>query len=141
MDFGKLVVAVLKVLVCCVGFAIGVSLFLSIIVHHVPELYEVWIWGGALFGLCVGVCWAIERREVRIAFVVPTLAGLLVCLVLVYGSGPEFVIQDSLPLQVTYSSSSWPPRARFAHEGIAGGFVGRVCMGAFTSRGIWREAG
>jgi len=109
MDFGKLVVAVLKVLVCCVGFAIGVSLFLSIIVHHVPELYEVWIWGGALFGMCVGVCWAIERREVRIAFVVPTLAGLLVCLVLVYGSGPELVLQDSIPFQVTYSSSSWPP--------------------------------
>ena len=109
MDFGKLIVAVLKVVVCSVGFAIGVSLFLSISGHHVPELYEVWLWGGSLLGLCVGVCWAVERREVRIAFVLPTLAGLLVCVVLVVGSGPGFMLQDAIPAQITYSSSSWPP--------------------------------
>ena len=135
MDFGKLVVAVLKVVVCSVGFAIGVSLFLSISGHHVPELYEVWLWGGSLLGLCVGVCWAVERREVRIAFVLPTLAGLLVCLVLVYGSGPEFVIQDPLPFQITYSSSSWPPvHALHMKVLLVGLLVG--CVWALSRAGV-----
>lgn len=109
MDFGKLAVAVLKVVVCGVGFAIGVSLFLSINGGFNPELNDIWLWGGSLLGLCVGVCWAIERREVRTAFVLPTLAGLLVCIVLVVGSGPGFMLQDAIPVQITYSSSSWPP--------------------------------
>ncbi len=136
MEFGKLAVAVLKVLVCCVGFAIGVSLFLSINGSYNPESNDVWLWGGVLFGLCVGVCWAIERREVRIAFVVPTLAGLLVCLVLVYGSGPEFVIQDSLPLQVTYSSSSWPPvHALHMKVLLVGLLVG--CVWALSRAGVF----
>lgn len=90
MNFGKLAIAVLKVVACTLGFAIAVSLLLSIM-HHVSEVYYVWVWGGAVFGLCVGMCWAIKRREVRIAFVVPTLAGLLVCLVMVLlGSRPYF---------------------------------------------------
>lgn len=136
MDFGKLAVAVLKVVVCGVGFAIGVSLFLLINGHYNHESYDVWLWGGVLFGLCVGVCWAIERREVRIAFVLPTLAGLLVCIVLVVGSGPEFVIQDPIPFQITYSASSWPPvHALHMKVLLVGLLVG--CVWALSRAGVF----
>jgi hypothetical protein len=91
MIFGKVAVAVLKVVACTAGFAIAVSLLLSMNMHHNLEEYFVWVAGGAVFGLCVGISWAIERRGIRIAFVLPTLAGLLVCLVMVAGSRPDFI--------------------------------------------------
>lgn len=136
MDFRKLALAVLKVVVCSVGFAIGVSLFLSINGHYSPESYNVWLWGGTLFGLCVGVCWAIERREVRIAFVLPTLAGLLVCLVMVAGSSPELINQDAIPFHITYSSSSWPPvHALHMKVLLVGLLVG--CVWALSRAGVF----
>ena len=103
MNFGKLAIAVLKVVACTVGFAIAVSLILSINGHLNPELDSVWALAGAVFGLCVGICWAVERKEVRIAFVVPTLVGLLVCLVMVSGRSPAFMFYPM------YRSHIWSP--------------------------------
>ena len=89
MSFGKFAIAVLKVVACTVGFAIAVSLILSINGSHESDLNSVWVLSGAVFGLCVGISWAVERREVRIAFAVPTLLGLLVCLVMVSARKPD----------------------------------------------------
>ena len=91
MNIGRLTVAILKVVMCTVGCAIAVLLIWSINVHHINKLYFVWVLGGAIFGLCVGISWVIERKEVRTAFVVPTLFGLVIWLVLVSGSrgGPH----------------------------------------------------
>ena len=119
MNIGRLTVAILKVVMCTVGCAIAVLLIWSINVHHINKLYFVWVLGGAIFGLCVGMSWVIERKEVRTR---------LCCADIVWVGDLAGV-------------SFWKPRwstpgVRLAHEGAGAGVVNWECMGAFTSWGI-----
>ena len=99
MSFGKFAIAVLKAVVCTIGFAIAVSLILSI--HG--SYNSVLVLAGAVFGLCVGICWAVERREVRIAFAVPTLLGLLVSLMMVSTRKPGIPFVQMYHSNASYS--------------------------------------
>lgn len=78
---------ILKVLTCSIGGAIvGLVVFFLFLIRgtlieegvNVALTYALI---GAGPGLFVGISWAIERREVRTAFVVPSVFGFLVALV------------------------------------------------------------
>jgi hypothetical protein len=69
----------LKVLTCTVGGAIAGVVCMLVVYGDAAVLAVVII--GASIGLLVGISWAIPRREVRTAFVVPSVLGLIVALV------------------------------------------------------------
>ena len=74
---------ILKVLTCSVGGAMaGLLVYLLVqdgLIYKDVALNYVLL--GASIGLFVGISWAIERRKVRTAFVVPPVLGLMVALV------------------------------------------------------------
>ena len=77
MNSGRLALAVTKAITCIVGFGIAGMLIWSLGPHPDNELNVLWGLGGALIGLCFGTCWASDRIEMRIAFIMPLLVGLL----------------------------------------------------------------
>lgn len=73
----------LKVFTCSVGGAMA-GLLVYLLVQDGLFYKDVvlnYVLIGASFGLFVGISWAIRRREIRTAFVVPSVLGLLVALV------------------------------------------------------------
>lgn len=77
MSSGRLALGITKVLTCIVGFGIAGLLIWSLGPDAYYKLHIWWGLGGALIGLCVGLCWASGRKEMRIAFIMPLLVGLL----------------------------------------------------------------
>ena len=77
MNSGRIALGITKVFTCIVGFGFAGMLIWSLDRHAARELYDLWGLGGALIGLCVGLCWASGRKEMRIAFLMPLLVGLL----------------------------------------------------------------
>lgn len=130
MSLGKFAIAVLKAVVCTIGFAIAVSLILSIHGSYNSDLSSVLVLAGAVFGLCVGICWAVERRQVRIAFAVPTLLGLLVCLMMVSTRKPgiQFV-------QMYHSNASYALHVKVLLLGLLIGCVWALLRaGGFSTK-------
>lgn len=134
MSFGKFAIAVLKAVVCTIGFAIAVSLILSIHGAYNSDLNSVLVLAGAVFGLCVGICWAVERREVRIAFAVPTLLGLLVCLMMVSTRKPG--IPPDIPfVQMYHSNGSYAFQVKVLLLGLLIGCVWALLRaGGFSTK-------
>ena len=64
------------------------------------ELYALWGLGGVLIGLCVGLCWASGRKEMRIVFIMPVLVGLLAFWAVLSDAGadPHHRHPGSMPL-------------------------------------------
>ena len=77
MSSGRIALGITKVLTCIVGFGIAGLLIWSLGPDAYYKLHIWWGLGGALIGLCVGLCWASGRKEMRIAFIMPLLVGLL----------------------------------------------------------------
>lgn len=81
----KLGVALLKLLTCMVGCGIaGVVICAFGGFHGYADdgLYIGWLMAGATFGIFVGISWIIKRRDVRTYFVVPSMLGLAIYLML-----------------------------------------------------------
>ncbi len=100
MNSGRLALAVTKVVTCIVGFGIAGMLIWSLGPHPDNELYFLWGLGGALIGLCFGTCWASDRMEMRIAFIMPLLLGLLAFWAVMssHGDGPYCWQPWNMPL-------------------------------------------
>ena len=77
MKSGRIALGIMKVFTCIVGFGFAGLLIWSLGPSPDHELYALWGLGGVLIGLCVGVCWASGRKEMRIVFIMPLLVGLL----------------------------------------------------------------
>ncbi len=77
MSTGRVALGITKVITCIVGFGFAGMLIWSLSSYPDHELYLLWGLGGVLIGLCVGICWASGRVEMRIAFIMPLLVGLL----------------------------------------------------------------
>ncbi len=77
MNSSRIALGITKAITCIVGFGIAGMLIWSLDPKSDHELYFLWGLGGALIGLCVGICWASGRMEMRIAFIMPLLVGLL----------------------------------------------------------------
>lgn len=90
--FRKFGVALLKLLTCMVGCAIAglvICAFGGFHGYADEGLYIGWLLAGASFGIFVGTSWIIRRKDVRTAFVVPSLLGLLVFLMGAFELTPE----------------------------------------------------
>ena len=102
MSSGRLALGITKVFTCIVGFGIAGMLIWSLDSDADRELYDLWGLGGSLIGLCVGLCWASGRKEMRIAFIMPLLVGLLAFWAVMSnaGAGPLRWHPWSIPLLV-----------------------------------------
>lgn len=100
MSIGRVALGITKVITCIVGF--GFAGMLIWMLHSNPnvELYPLWGFSGALIGLCVGIFWASGRVEMRIAFIMPLLLGLLAFWVVLasHGGSPPRWYPLDLPL-------------------------------------------
>ena len=77
MSFGRVALGITKVFTCIVGFSIAGMLIWSMSFDPHVESYRLWGFSGALIGLCVGICWASGRVEMRIVSIMPILVGIL----------------------------------------------------------------
>ena len=100
MNSGRIALGVTKVFTCIVGFGLAGMLIWSLDPDAVDFLYDEWGLGGALIGLCVGLCWASGRKEMRIVFILPLLVGLLAIWAVMSnaGAGPLRWPPQSMPL-------------------------------------------
>ena len=89
----------LKLLTCAVGGAIFLSVIVIVIITtsgdhvHVGELPSI-VGTGALYGLFVGIAWAIEDKVARRRFILALVIGLVAGLIygLTTGSGMAIVV-------------------------------------------------
>ena len=77
MSSGRVALGITKVITCIVGFGFAGMLIWSLSSSPDHELYSLWGLGGVLIGLCVGICWASGRVEMRTVSIVPILVGIL----------------------------------------------------------------
>ena len=77
MSIGRVALGITKAITCIVGFGFAGMLMCSLSAYPNDNLYALWGLGGGIIGLCVGFCWASGRVEMRIAFIMPVLVGLL----------------------------------------------------------------
>lgn len=77
MSTGRVALGITKVITCIVGFGFAGMLIWSLSSSPDHELYSLWGLGGVLIGLCVGICWASGRVEMRIVSIMPILVGIL----------------------------------------------------------------
>lgn len=100
MSTGRVALGITKVITCIVGFGFAGMLIWSLSSSPDHELYSLWGLGGVLIGLCVGICWASGRVEMRIAFIMPLLVGLLAFWVVLasHGGSPPRWYPLDIPL-------------------------------------------
>ena len=100
MSIGRVALGITKVITCIVGFGFAGMLIWSLSSSPDHELYSLWGLGGVLIGLCVGICWASGRVEMRIAFMMPLLVGLLAFWVVLasHGASPPRWYALDIPL-------------------------------------------
>ena len=126
MNVRRIRVAVLKIIVCTVVGVMAGMIFAACYDLYVDNWADVppviGFWIGAVFGLFVGISWAIKRKEVRTVFVVPSLVGLLI-------SATGVLIRVSQDFE---DDEAW----HHDDVDVTGGIVHWDCVGVVTRWGV-----